>query len=137
MIDRTKIDSFTQGYIEAALWSTNDESTPDGGEPMDANYGIADLSDECLEAVVKRCALFQARYARILARLTERHGHSDAYHGHNLWLTQCGHGTGFWDCGYGKLGDALTTACQALGEVWLYVGDDGKIHGVTSFWGTT
>ena len=30
------LDRFTASYIEAALWSSMDESTPAGGEPMDA-----------------------------------------------------------------------------------------------------
>lgn len=30
-----KHDAFTSAYIECALWSTNDESTPQGGEPLE------------------------------------------------------------------------------------------------------
>ena len=29
--------SFTAAYIEAALWASMNESTPEGGEPIDAN----------------------------------------------------------------------------------------------------
>src|SRR5208282_4942052 len=34
------IDKFTQAYIVAALWSSNDNSDPSGGEPLDSNYDI-------------------------------------------------------------------------------------------------
>lgn len=47
---------------------------------------------------------------------------------HDFWLTRCGHGCGFWDGDYGELGDRLTTAAKAFGEVDLYVGDDGLIY---------
>ncbi len=40
------------------------------------------------------------------------------------------HGYGFWDGDWPKAeGKALTKAADAMGEVHLYVGDDGKIYG--------
>lgn len=36
--------------------------------------------------------------------------------GHDLYLTRCGHGAGFWDRGLGKLGDRLTQAAESLGN---------------------
>jgi len=48
--------------------------------------------------------------------------------GHDFWLTRNGHGAGFWDRGLGDRGDSLTAICEALGEVWTYVGDDGYLY---------
>src|SRR5947207_1530025 len=55
------LDTFTASYLEAALWSTMDESTPEGGEPMDANFGLTDLSPETLERIKADCAAFQTQ----------------------------------------------------------------------------
>ena len=54
-----KIDNFTRGYIVAALWSTNDESTPSGGEPLDKNYDVENIAPETLDRIVEDCEKFQ------------------------------------------------------------------------------
>lgn len=49
--------------------------------------------------------------------------------GHDLWLTRCGHGAGFWDRDKPH-GDELT-ALVGHGTIFdnrdVYVGDDGKL----------
>ena len=42
MTTALKLDDFTLAYIECALWASNDDSTPQGGDPLDSNYGIDD-----------------------------------------------------------------------------------------------
>ena len=54
-----KIDKFTQAYLECALWSSNDESNDQGGDPLDQNYGIQDIAEECLEKMIADCKAFQ------------------------------------------------------------------------------
>lgn len=118
------VDSFTRAYITCALWSTNDESTPAGGEPLDQNFSWTDLANETLQKMIADCTKFQRENAELLklAGGSERNGH-------DFWLTRNGHGTGFWDRGYeDEIGDALTLACKKFGEFNLYVGDDGKIY---------
>lgn len=133
------IDDFTRHYLIAALWSTNDESTPSGGEPMDQNYDLSDLAPETVARADKDCREFQTSCADLLIRAYEfyvdsgRAAHPDAGSpeacaGHDFWLTRNHHGVGFWDRGMGDLGDDLTTAAHDFPEVDLYVGDDGKIH---------
>lgn len=131
MQNTPQLDDFTRAYLECALWSSNDESTPAGGEPMDANYSVADISDGTLATMLFDCAQFQARHAALLARLDyPRVDHSQmARAGHDFWLTRNGHGAGFWDGDLSDdLGDALTAACKAFPEFNLYIGDDGKIY---------
>ena len=130
------LDDFTRAYIECALWSTNDESDPDtGGNPLSDNYGIDDLGPDCLAKMVADCAKFLTDNAELIKRAFTEHGQDSNNCGHDFWLTRNGHGAGFWDGDYshdhgeGEIGKALTTASKALGEVWLYVGDDGKIYG--------
>ncbi len=49
--------------------------------------------------------------------------------GHDFWLTRNRHGAGFWDGDWDKeVGKRLTESCREFGEVWIDVGDDGKIY---------
>ena len=121
-------EEFIAAYIEAALFSTNDESTPSGGEPLDLNYDTDDLAPETRAAFETDCDAFIATLS--LPWVPEEDRKIDSGHaGHDFWLTRCGHGAGFWDGDYPEeQGQRLTEICEKFGEVWLYVGDDGKIY---------
>lgn len=113
-------DTFTKAYIECALWSSTDESTPQGGFPLDDNYGPEDIAPETLAEMVADCRDFQESFGdRIAGR--------EARAGHDFWLTRNRHGAGFWD-GDWPDGEFLTEMSHPYGEVNLYVGDDGKLH---------
>ena len=126
-----KLDDFTRAYITAALWSSNDESTPQGGEPFDVNYDENDIAPETIAKMLTDCKAFQRDNAELLEQVpdTGREWSAAEQSGHDFWLTRNGHGAGFWDRGYGELGDKLTEACKAYREVDLYLGDDGQIYG--------
>jgi hypothetical protein len=118
------MDDFTKAYLICALWSSNDESTPSGGYPLDDNYGIEDLAPETLKQAESDCKAFQEANAADLVKAG-----NDEQNGHDFWLTRNHHGAGFWDRGYDKeVAKRLTDDCHAYGEVDLYVGDDGKIY---------
>lgn len=114
-------DKFLQAYIVAALWSSMDESTPEGGEPLDKNYGPDDLAPETLARMRADCERFLAENA------SDVEG-DDEQAGHDFWLTRNHHGCGFWDGDWPEAGDRLTAASHRFGEVNLYVGDDGLIY---------
>ena len=116
-------DTFVDAYITCALWSTNDESTPEGGEPFDSNYSVDDMTDECKAAMRADCDAFVKANAADVARMA-----NDSQAGHDFWLTRNGHGAGFWDRDLGDLGDRLTAAAKEFGETGLYLGDDKRIH---------
>lgn len=117
------MDEFTRQYIETALWSTNDESTPAGGVPMDANYDADDIHPDTLARMKADCAAFQAAHADDIAC-------DPSQAGHDFWLTRNGHGAGFWDGDWPEeVGGRLTTASKEAGTYNLLVGDDGMIHG--------
>lgn len=127
------IDSFTQGYITCALWSSNDESDDSGGNPMDDNYSDDDIAERALQEIIDDCKDFQKSNAELLEQYCEQKQHAAGYDamecaGHDFWLTRNGHGTGFWDRGLGELGKKLSEAAKVYGGVDLYVGDDGKIY---------
>src|SRR5450755_4057063 len=114
------MDMFTEAYISAALWSSTDESTPEGGGYMDEKYGPEDLAPETLEKMKADCDKFQAENAQDIDGRKEQAGH-------DFWLTRCGHGAGFFDGDWPETGDRLTEACKGYHEINLYVGDDGRI----------
>ena len=116
------MDKFLEAYIAAALWSSTDELTPDGGDFLDENYGPDDLAPETLAKMQADCDKFQAENVQDIDGREEQAGH-------DFWLSRCGHGCGYWDGDWPKeAGDRLTQACKKYPEVNLYVGDDGLIY---------
>jgi len=124
-----ELDKFTLAYIEAALWSSNDESDDNGGKPLDANYSASDIDPETLEAMAADCKRFQAENGTDIAAGPDGPDYTRYERaGHDFWLTRNNHGCGFWDGDWSvDAGKRLTTASHAYGEVNLYV-QDGRIH---------
>ncbi len=122
----TRLDSFTRQYMETALWSSTDESRDDGGDPLDKNYSIDDIAPETRAKMIADCADFQERFGDVIVA-----GGADFERaGHDFWLTRNGHGAGFWDGDWPEpQATELTNASKEYGEFYLYVGDDGEIHG--------
>ncbi len=116
------MSTFLTAYIECALWSSTDNSTESGGEPLDENYGPDDLAPATLAEFKSDCEAFQEANAADLADLDPEQS------GHDFWLTRNGHGAGFWDRGLGELGERLSKASKVYGSVDLMVGSDGLIH---------
>lgn len=115
-----KAEEFIQAYLVCALWS----STGDDEEPLDKEYDTEDLSPEALERAREDCIDFIAAQSSLLMAVDA----NSEQHGHDFWLTRNGHGAGFWDRGYGDVGDQLSEACKPYGGCDLYVGDDGKLY---------
>lgn len=123
------MNDFIRGYMECALWSSTDESTPEGGNPMDDNYGIEDIAPEAVKQIEEDCNDFQQANTELLAEAkTIRKTYDDAHAGHDFWLTRNHHGAGFWDRGLGEVGEKLSAAAHVYGDCNLYVGDDGKVY---------
>lgn len=121
-IKGVRLDPFTVSFLDTALWSSNDESRDDGGDPLDQNYTISDFNKESLQALAEDCARFQEENADDLAPF------SDEDNGHNYWLNRNGHGAGFWDGDYPEpQATRLSDASERAGNVDLFVGDDGEI----------
>ena len=127
---RPALDAFTLAYIEAALWSSNDESDDAGGDPLDANYSVDDIAPETLAEMADDCCRFQEANAADLALYSHRQWSAAELGGHDFWLTRNGHGCGFWDrdCLPEAAGERLSAAAEAAGERYLYIGDDGMIY---------
>lgn len=135
MNERLKV--FLDAYIAAALWSTRDDSEPDGYEFLDENFGPEDLAEETLQRMREDCEDFltahpeESDIPQLMQDLTMEELDQA---GHDFWLTRNGHGAGFWDGdwanipGWGDYGQKLTDRAHAYGSVDLYVGDDGLIY---------
>jgi hypothetical protein len=122
-----ELDEFTKGYIVCALWSTTDHSTESGGDPLDQNYDEDDIATESLAEIIETCKDFQQANAELLNQYVEK-GRSMDHAGHDFWLSRCGHGTGFWDRGFGEVGDKLDNAAEVYSGCDITVGDDGKLY---------
>jgi hypothetical protein len=122
------MDAFTRGYLACAFWSELDESRPDGGDPLENNYSIDDLSPLALCNALNDCRRFQHGMSEYLKKAYAKPGYPPDRAGYDFWLTRNGHGAGFWDRDLGEVGEVLTAASHACGEVDLMVGDDKQIH---------
>jgi hypothetical protein len=114
---------FQRAFLEALLWSTNDESTESGGYPLDKNYGIGDFDSVSLRHIQLDCTAFELENGVLYDDPVQA--------GHDYALTRNGHGTGFWARPevYGQNNaTALTEASKSAGEINVYVGDDGKLY---------
>lgn len=122
------LDAFTTGYVECLLWSSKDNADDSGGAPLDDNYDESDIDEQSLLEIVEQCRDFQESNAKLLARAYAARPTYDASHaGYDFWLTRVGHGSGFWDRGFGQLGDELTKAAKAYGSIDPSV-SEGKVY---------
>lgn len=118
------MDSFLEGYVECALWS----STDDAGFPLDDNYGVEDIDPATLTQMEVDCRDFQQAQAALLDEAqTIRMMYDNANAGHDFWLSRNGHGAGFFDRGLGDVGDKLQAAARIYGSVNLSVAN-GKVY---------
>lgn len=133
VIHGVQLDDFLLGYIEAALWSSNDESDDRGGEPLDRNYRAEDIHPDTLGRMARDCERFRELAGDLTDydnRTRDSAKSAEENAGIDFWLTRSGAGAGFWDGGWRKdVGARLTELSKRFGEFDLYVGDDGQVHG--------
>lgn len=119
-----KVNNFINGYIACMLWSTSGQ-TPDGEELEDLTE--YPLSQDAIDSIKADCEKFVNNNKDLLSEVYSRPtDYQNA--GHDFWLTRNGHGAGFWDRGFGVVGDALTARAQGFKELTPYIGDDEKIY---------
>lgn len=114
-------DEVLSSYIEAALWSSND----DDGTPLDTNYDRSDIAPSTIASMKRDVEKFVSVLKR--AKDLDLDGWSNEQIGHDLWLSRNGHGAGFFDRDLPSA-DRLQKFAKAMREVDLYVGDDGKVR---------
>lgn len=126
-MDRTKLAAdFTQGYIEALLFSSTVEIN---GETVNADQ-VEYVSTAAIGSCTADCYAFLSKHKPLVKQAARIKGYSASQAGHDFALTRNGHGAGFWDREVlpQELRDALTAASQAFGEVSAYVNDAGEVE---------
>jgi len=124
-----KLDAFTRGYLECALWTSDPD--PGSGEWSESDWWNIDAIDPAsLARAIEDCAAFQADNRADLDEVSDTYHANDSEHGHDFWLTRNGHGAGFWDRGYGELGDKLSKAARVWGTVDVMGPDTNDQGGV-------
>lgn len=138
------LDALVNSYIDCALWSSS--NTGDEGNDLGdfLNYGLSDRFKQKMRERVARTLAKRSTRALLKAYIDAHIAHHDnplatvIYNdfGHDLWLTENGHGVGFWDreylnvfpeCTNGEtLGDALTEVVQYR-EAYLYLDDNNCV----------
>lgn len=109
------------GYVEAAMWSSNDHE----GKSISEHYTIEDFDKDTLATMVDDANTF------LINNADDLEGYEEERAGNDFWYTRNGYGVGFWDGSYEEpAATRLTKAAKAFGEFSLYGGDDGKIYGV-------
>ena len=120
------LSDFLAAYMAAALWSSSDTG-PDGVDYE--SLESFDIAPEAREKAAADCAAWCADNLAMLTAAADCAGYSWGHAGHDFWLTRNHHGAGFWDGDLpDAIGDALTEAAEAAGEVWPYIGDDWRIY---------
>lgn len=98
------LDEFTQGYWEAAFFTSQEEI---------GAHTFADVSKAAYDRAIKDCLKFQTDNMSLLALAYMRPNYGPAQAGRDFWFTRNGHGVGFWDRHQlGDLGDKLSDACR-------------------------
>lgn len=125
------IAEIVRHYLICAEWCDLNE---DMGNPIPKDW--AGWSRDAMATAYATCSDFVAecfRKAIDFESLTTLYdeNNSGSYSleerlGHDIWLTSCGHGAGFWDRGLGNVGDTLTEIAKGLGSSFAYIGNDGK-----------
>lgn len=123
-MNRHQCDEFMCGYLDAALFTT-DTAPPSGMDYVlsgRADEMFPRLPDYFIEQARKDCAAFTARNCGLLTKAG-----TPIQNGADFWFTRNGHGAGFWDRGYPEeIGDSLTKAAHAFGEVYLMPDEIGQ-----------
>ena len=129
-VSEENIARFIQGYLGCVLWAETDNSSEDGGDPLDANYEVSDFAESAMQEAQGDCRDFIEANRADLLRYVDKVGSQDPWFsaGFDFWLTRTGHGTGYWDRGNDKVFTRLTAASKPYGSVDAYVGDDKQIY---------
>lgn len=119
-----KAQEFLDGYLECLLWCGVFKETDEGPEDRGELYDEAEIDNAAMKEIVEDCAAFYEVNAEAMAILIEHHNTDWGRMGHDFYLSRNGHGTGFWDRGYGEMGDMLHKEAKVYGSFTLFVGQD-------------
>lgn len=130
--------------IDTLLWTSHcNGAVPEGdgdhehtsADPQDCDaslhyigYGKSDFADEALAEIERDVRDFVMSNEIDIAKLIDDGKAVAEDIGYDFILTRNHEGAGFWDRGWGEIGQRLTDASHPYGGANAYVGDDGKIY---------
>jgi hypothetical protein len=115
-------DQFAAGYLDALAWLTVDDTGHVLGltrldVPVDIDRAAR---EDALAFYTENGHLF----VQVLNLFCDSEPADFVYSlGIDFVLTRCGHGNGYWDRGFGELGDRLTGLARPYGEAFLLLTD--------------
>ena len=116
------IDKILLGYLEAALWTEEENILDEDGIVLDM-----DMVSQATKAEVKKDIEKFLDLAGETAINEALNTNDEDFLGHDIWLTRNGHGAGFFDRDYSdETEKALMDAAKKIGEKHLFV-QDGEI----------
>lgn len=122
-----------KGYLEAALWTEEEQLTAeyesmfDYSEDIDlGSLGVDDLDDNSkIQAYIDIKKFIDLAGEQAISEALDDNGTFQL--GMDIWLTRNGHGAGFFDHSY-QFEEKLTNSGKQLKGVDLYLGDDLKLY---------
>lgn len=124
------IETVLSAYIDCALWSSSANRWE--GDDVSLSRTDAELAEETRKQMREDVEGFLNGADQAALEFWGDNEGDEAI-GHDFWLTRNRHGAGFWDRWSGesegaRAGKKLTDDAHPYGEVYLYIGDDGKIY---------
>jgi hypothetical protein len=137
-----------RGLIEAAIFTNeerlceeaeteyNHQPAYQGDWQLDkASISIGDFAPSAIAYLEDLCREFESAFPEFCINPEEhllielRESTVLEFVGHDLWMTTCGHGCGFWDGDWDEdMGARLSEWCRKQSETQLYFGEDGFIY---------
>lgn len=114
-LNTINIDDVYTGYITAAFWTEEDNDELE-------DKTIFDIDPKQKSKIYDGLKKFISNAKRQYTDELEEYDAETI--GHNIWLSRNGHGAGFFD----DNNDGLQKLAKAMGEVSIYVGDNGKVY---------
>lgn len=129
--------AFRAGYAECMVWANTFCFNVEAGYEEGDAYNYTDAGDRYAEKVPDGTwyatdgiwsapidmgdadDFLRSNYATLQSLPADM-----GQHGHDFALSRNRHGAGFWDRGYGPVGDALTEAAHAYGEHTIFLGGE-------------
>lgn len=113
------IETFVQGYLRAAVWS----STDDDGNPLDANWDASEFGHLSIDVATAECRQFIGDNWQVLGEyIKDTPGEYSAMEsaGYNFWLSRNHHGSGFLDRD-DAAARQLDEVCSRMQERYVHV----------------
>jgi hypothetical protein len=125
------ISDFSESYRKAILFSGTDESTEDGGRPLDENYTTDDFTDAAETIIRENCQKFldSEVWRKYMMSGVRRCWSAWGKAGHRFWLSHDGSGAGFLhDREWEEFDEELHKLSNSIGShTGAMVTVDGKI----------